>query len=49
MVSPLDNARSIAAIALAAIFLPDLERVTWRIVVAAGLILVGVALVMRGA
>jgi DME family drug/metabolite transporter len=48
VVSPLVNAHSIVAIALAAIFLRDLERVTWRIVLAAALIVAGVALVMRG-
>jgi uncharacterized membrane protein len=48
VVSPLVNAHSIVAIALAAIFLRDLERVTWRIAVAAALIVAGVALVMRG-
>jgi len=49
VVSPLVNSHSIVAIALAAIFLRDLERVTWRIAVAAALIVSGVALVMRGA
>jgi uncharacterized membrane protein len=49
VVSPLVNAHSIVAIALAAIFLRDLERVTWRIALAAALIVSGVALVMRGA
>lgn len=49
VVSPLVNAHSIVAIALAAIFLRDLERVTWRIAAAAALIVSGVAFVMRGA
>ena len=49
VVSPLVNSYSIVAIALAAIFLRDLERVTWRITVAAALIVAGVALVVRGA
>jgi uncharacterized membrane protein len=49
VVSPLVNAHSIVAITLAAIFLRDLERVTWRIVAAAALIIAGVALVMHGA
>jgi drug/metabolite transporter (DMT)-like permease len=49
VVSPLVNAHSVVAIALAAIFLRDLEQVTWRIVVAAAVIVSGVALVMRGA
>ena len=48
VVSPLVNAHSIVAIALAAVFLRDLERVTWRIVLATTLIILGVALVMRG-
>ena len=48
VVSPLVNSYSIVAIALAAIFLRDLERVTWRIAVAAALIVAGVALVVRG-
>ena len=43
------NSYSIVTIALAAIFLRDLERVSWRIVVAAVLIVAGVALVVRGA
>ena len=47
VVSPLVNAHSIVAIVLAAIFLRDLERVTWRIVLAAVLIVAGVAIVMR--
>ena len=47
VVSPLVNAHSIVAIALAAIFLRDLERVTWRIVLASALIVAGVALVVR--
>ena len=42
------NSYSIATIALAAIFLRDLERVTWRIALAAALIVASVALVMRG-
>jgi drug/metabolite transporter, DME family len=49
VVSPLVNSYSIVTIALTAIFLRDLERVTWRMVLAAGLIVAGVALVMRGA
>jgi uncharacterized membrane protein len=49
VVSPLVNSHSIVAIALAAVFLRDLERVTWRIALAAALIVAGVALVMRGA
>jgi uncharacterized membrane protein len=49
VVSPLVNSHSIVAIALAAIFLRDLERVTWRIALAAISIVAGVALVMHGA
>jgi uncharacterized membrane protein len=49
VVSPLVNSHSIIAIALAAVFLRDLERVTWRIALAAALIIAGVALVMRAA
>jgi uncharacterized membrane protein len=49
VVSPLVNSYSIVTIALAAIFLRDLERVTWRIAAAAVLIVAGVALVVRGA
>jgi drug/metabolite transporter, DME family len=49
VVSPLVNSHSIVAITLAAIFLRDLERVTWRIVLAAALIVAGVALVTHGA
>jgi uncharacterized membrane protein len=47
VVSPLVNAHSIVAITLAAIFLRDLERVTWRVVLAAALIVTGVAVVIR--
>jgi uncharacterized membrane protein len=47
VVSPLVNAHSIVAIVLAAVFLRDLERVTWRIGLAAVLIVAGVAVVMR--
>jgi DME family drug/metabolite transporter len=49
VVSPLVNSYSIVAIVGAAIFLRDLERVTWRITLAAALIVAGVALVVRGA
>jgi len=49
VVSPLVNAHSIVAIVLAAVFLRDLERVTWRIALAAVLIVCGVALVVRAA
>jgi uncharacterized membrane protein len=48
VVSPLVNSYSIVTILLATVFLRDLERVTWRIALAAGLIVAGVALVVRG-
>jgi len=48
LVSPLVHTQPIFTILLAAVFLRDLERVTWRIVVAAALILAGVALVLQG-
>ncbi len=47
LVSPLINAQSIFALALTAIFLRDLERVTWRMAAAAALIVGGVAVVVR--
>lgn len=47
LVSPLVNAHPIFAVTLAALFLRDLERVTWRIAGAAALIIAGVALVVR--
>lgn len=47
LVSPLVNAQAIFAVTLAAIFLRDLERVTWRIALAALLIVAGVAAVIR--
>ncbi len=49
VVSPLVNASSIIAVALAAVFLRDLERVTWRIGLAAALIVAGVAMIVRPA
>ncbi len=49
VVSPLVNAQSIFAVALAAIFLRDLERVTWGMALAAALIVAGVAAVVRSA
>src|SRR5262245_12754023 len=49
VVSPLVNSHSIVTIALAAVFLRDLERVTWRMLLAATLIVAGVALVVRAA
>ena len=48
LVSPLVHTQPIFTIVLAAVFLRDLERVTWRIVMAAALILAGVALVLQG-
>jgi uncharacterized membrane protein len=47
VVSPLTNASSIIAVGLAAIFLRDLERVTWRMGVAAALIVAGVTMILR--
>ncbi len=47
LVSPLVNAHSIVAVALAAVVLRDLERVTWRLGAAAGLIVAGVFVVLR--
>jgi uncharacterized membrane protein len=47
VVSPLVNAQSIIAVGLAAIFLRDLERVTWRIALAAALIVAGVTVIVR--
>ena len=47
IVSPLVSTHGLFALALAAIFLRDLERVTWRLVVATGLIVVGILIVMR--
>lgn len=48
LVSPLIHTQPIFTIALAAVFLRDLERVTWRIVLAGALIVGGVALVVQG-
>jgi drug/metabolite transporter (DMT)-like permease len=48
LVSPLVHTQPIFTIALAAVFLRDLERVTWRLVLAATLILAGVAFVLQG-
>lgn len=45
VVSPLVNAQSIFAVTLAAVFLRDLERVTWRVALAAVLLIGGVAAV----
>lgn len=47
VVSPLANASSIIAVGLAAVFLRDLERVTWRIGLAAVLIVAGVTVILR--
>lgn len=47
IVSPLVSTHGLFAIALAAIFLRDLERVTWRLVVATVLIIVGSLVVVR--
>jgi DME family drug/metabolite transporter len=47
LVSPLVNAHSIFGVVLAAVFLRDLERVTWRVAAAAALIVGGVFVVIR--
>jgi drug/metabolite transporter, DME family len=47
IVSPLVHAQPFFTIVLATLFLRDLERVTWRIVLASGLIVTGVVLVIR--
>jgi uncharacterized membrane protein len=47
IVSPLVSTHGLFAIALAAIFLRDLERVTWRLVVATVLIVAGSLVVVR--
>jgi len=47
VVSPLTNSHSIFAVVLAAVFLRDLERVTWRIGVATVLMVAGVMIVVR--
>lgn len=49
VVSPLANASSIVAVGLAAVFLRDLERVSWRIALAAVLIVAGVTVILRAA
>jgi drug/metabolite transporter (DMT)-like permease len=47
IVSPLVSAQPLFTVTLAAMFLRDVERVTWRVVIAALLIVVGIALVVR--
>jgi uncharacterized membrane protein len=47
VVSPLVNAHPIFAVGLTALFLRDVEQVTWRIALAAALVVAGVALVVR--
>jgi drug/metabolite transporter (DMT)-like permease len=46
VVSPLVNCHAIFTVALAWLFLRDLERVTWRIALAAALVVAGVGLVV---
>jgi drug/metabolite transporter, DME family len=46
VVSPLVNSHAMFTVILAWLFLRDLERVTWRIAVATGLVVAGVALVI---
>jgi uncharacterized membrane protein len=48
VVSPLVNTHGMFAVVLAAIFLRDIERITWRIVTAAALIVAGIFVVMAG-
>jgi uncharacterized membrane protein len=47
VVTPLVNSHSIVTVVLAWLFLRDLERVSWRIVLAAALVVAGVVLVIR--
>lgn len=47
IVSPLQNSRTIFIIILTAIFLRDLERVTWRIAIASALVVAGVVAILR--
>jgi uncharacterized membrane protein len=47
IVSPLVNAHPIFAVSLAALFLRDLEQVTWRLALAAAVVVAGVVLVVR--
>lgn len=47
IVSPLQNSRTVFIIILTAIFLRDLERVTWRVVIASGLVVAGVVAILR--
>jgi uncharacterized membrane protein len=46
VVSPLVNSNSIFTVVLAGLFLRDLERVTWRVVLATALVVAGVALII---
>jgi drug/metabolite transporter (DMT)-like permease len=48
VVSPLVHAQPLFTILLAMIFLRDVERLTWRVVVASLLVVAGVAFVLRG-
>jgi DME family drug/metabolite transporter len=47
VVTPLVNSHAIVTVVLAWLFLRDLERVSWRIVLAAALVVAGVVLVIR--
>jgi drug/metabolite transporter, DME family len=49
VVAPLANTQGLVAVALTAVFLRDLERVTWRLALAASLVVAGVFAVMRAA
>jgi DME family drug/metabolite transporter len=47
VVSPLANTHGMFTVVLTAIFLRDVERITWRLATAAALIVVGIFVVMR--
>ena len=47
IVSPLVHAQPLFTIVLAAVFLRDVERMTWRLVLASLLIVAGVTVVLR--
>ncbi len=47
VVTPLVNTHSMFTVGLAAVFLRDLERITWRLGLAAVLVVAGVALIIR--
>jgi uncharacterized membrane protein len=47
VVTPLVNSHAIVTVVLAWLFLRDLERVSWRIVLAAARVVAGIVLVIR--